>query len=753
MRALIAIPSAEIFSKFMLITFSALEIVQKYINQEKFPDQLLSSSGKEGKHSHRRDKIAPEEFGVRFNIKRDFSKIIREPKWDGAKKARLEGQVIDATSNPVGADPDPNRAYSASGHSVSSDSNELTRPIHRQTSGLACHSNQISANLNNHGGPSAACSFGQPQEDEAQANSLRCTASESRALLKKVKMGFRNAPISIRSAEVALKELEYIILPPRQSGIGYKPPKLDQYTHRRLNSIASCLRLYCNPTLGWTFTRASEIAAIANSHSPKYGAKIRQFIQTFIETGNLPMNNYGVSNHSILENEDLASKIKAHIQSKGKYVKAEDIVKYMQKPEVRERFKTEEVPCLRTAQRWMRDLQYRWTKDPKGQYTDGHEREDVVNYCNNTFIPNWTQLEKRMRFYNSNTMEVTLPNLAPGEAEVVAWMHDESIYRGGERQETHWVPEDESPKPMTKSDGGTLMVSDYISVEGWLRGNNQDEHARVVLAPGNGQEGYMTNIDACNQLKTAIKVAKGRFPAREHVFIYDNATIHTKQPEDAPSARKMPLKPSKIFGVWAKDESGKLVKIWMANAQFADGSPQELYFPPDHLDNPGKFKGMAEILWERGIDPTGLKAECPKFKCAPNTGRKCCAQRVLFNEPDFVCQKSILERIAESHGCRVIFLPKFHCKLNAIEQCWGYAKHVYRQFPPSKSRSQLKINALASLDAVPLTSMRRRGLNGQQAAWATKKYQSHWCLPADIVRKVEAEFHKQCCGDIVQLAI
>ena len=32
----------------------------------------------------------------------------------------------------------------------------------------------------------------------------------------------------------------------------------------------------------------------------------------------------------------------------------------------------------------------------------------------------------------------------------------------------------------------------------------------------------------------------------------------------------------------------------------------------------------------------------------------------------------------KSIGC-YIFIPKFHCKLNPIERCWGTAKHYTRQ--------------------------------------------------------------------------
>ena len=80
---------------------------------------------------------------------------------------------------------------------------------------------------------------------------------------------------------------------------------------------------------------------------------------------------------------------------------------------------------------------------------------------------------------------------------------------------------------------------------------------------------------------------------------------------------------------------------------------------------------------------------------------------MLYNEPDFVAVESLLEITCKARGFQVIFLPKFHCELNFIEQCWGFSKRVYRQFPVSSKEQDLERNVLSALDAVPIESMQQ----------------------------------------------
>ncbi|KAJ8579338.1 hypothetical protein M405DRAFT_897044 [Rhizopogon salebrosus TDB-379] len=124
---------------------------------------------------------------------------------------------------------------------------------------------------------------------------------------------------------------------------------------------------------------------------------------------------------------------------------------------------------------------------------------------------------------------------------------------------------------------------------------------------------------------------------------------------------------------------------------------------------------------------------------------------MLYNQPDFVAVESNLETVCKTRGFSVLFLPKFHCELNFIEQCWGYAKCTYRHYPASSKQADLERNILSALESVPLDCMRRfstracrfidayeKGLNGRQAAWASKKYKGHRVLPESIMRDLDS---------------
>ena len=150
------------------------------------------------------------------------------------------------------------------------------------------------------------------------------------------------------------------------------------------------------------------------------------------------------------------------------------------------------------------------------------------------------------------------------------------------------------------------------------------------------------------------------------------------------SACKMPKHPPRHDHNWGVsvtvlDGEGKPVfdtneKAWsqtvhMGDSTFADGRPLCLYFPKDHPVSPSIFKGMAIILEAHGYSASALWVECKGFKC-PQNATSCCCRHMLYNELDFSEVESLLETTCKARGFQVLFLLKFHCELNFIEQCW-----------------------------------------------------------------------------------
>jgi hypothetical protein len=80
---------------------------------------------------------------------------------------------------------------------------------------------------------------------------------------------------------------------------------------------------------------------------------------------------------------------------------------------------------------------------------------------------------------------------------------------------------------------------------------------------------------------------------------------------------------------------------------------------------------------------------------------------VLYNQPDFADPTSSVEVICQNWEFGVIFLLKYHCELNPIEQCWGASKRVYREYPPLNTEAELEQNVLSSLATVEVGAICR----------------------------------------------
>lgn len=141
---------------------------------------------------------------------------------------------------------------------------------------------------------------------------------------------------------------------------------------------------------------ALEQAAVVAGQGPWLAHRLREWTRAFAaDKKYLPTHQYGCWNLSILADEDLALEIHLHLQSKGKWVSAMDIVRYLDTLEIKKRLNLKKTISERTAQQWMKVIGYWWKAELKGQYQDGHKHKDMVEYRQNVFLPAMKAIEDR----------------------------------------------------------------------------------------------------------------------------------------------------------------------------------------------------------------------------------------------------------------------------------------------------------------------------------------------------------------------
>ena len=96
----------------------------------------------------------------------------------------------------------------------------------------------------------------------------------------------------------------------------------------------------------------------------------------------------------------------------------------------------------RTARQWLVRLGWRNKLLRKGVYMDGHERQDVVEYRNKTFLPMMASYRDRMVKWElregSDELVHADPKLRPGEKRIIALFQDESSFHANEYKRTIW---------------------------------------------------------------------------------------------------------------------------------------------------------------------------------------------------------------------------------------------------------------------------------------------------------------------------
>ncbi|KAJ7732978.1 hypothetical protein B0H16DRAFT_1732494 [Mycena metata] len=259
----------------------------------------------------------------------------------------------------------------------------------------------------------------------------------------------------ITSAGAALTDIE-LFLRGRSRGKsgGFIPPDLSPWVRVRMEGIHSHLALYTNPnsvTYGkWGLS--ARTAAIAAGRDVYCARRFANLSREYIMSRKvLPINPYGTWKKSMLADKDLANDIREHLQELGKFITADKLVNYLSRPDVMDKHGLDKGISVRTARRYLNDLGYRFTAEKKGQYCDGHEREDVVYYRAEIYLPTLKGFQDHSCIFDADG-SVTTPSLPPGA------------------RRTSWYHKDAPATPYRKGDGASYMVADYFSADfGWLR--------------------------------------------------------------------------------------------------------------------------------------------------------------------------------------------------------------------------------------------------------------------------------------------
>jgi hypothetical protein len=311
-----------------------------------------------------------------------------------------------------------------------------------------------------------------------------------------------------------------------------------------------------------------------------------------------------------------------------------------------------------TARRWLIRLGWRRTLVRKGVYKDGHNREDVVEYRQDVFLPKMEALEQLMTKFEGPDLVRSDPELLPGQKRIIACFHDECSFHAHDAVSTAWLRPGEQPL-RKKGRGRIIHVSDFICEEtGRLVVRDADgtitHDARKIIFPGSNGDAWWDTAQLMTQMKDAIDIFETANPDCQALFIFDQSSAHASLPPDALRAFEM----NKTNGGKQRKQKDTVIPQSNPHARFR-GKAQKMTVK-------GEAKGLEQVLKERGFDTKRFK----RAKCAPvcpYESQGCCMARTLSQQDDFKNQTSMLEDLITSRGHLCMFLPKFHCELNPIE--------------------------------------------------------------------------------------
>ncbi len=383
----------------------------------------------------------------------------------------------------------------------------------------------------------------------------------------------------------------------------------------------------------------------------------------------------------------------------------------------------------------------------KGIYTDGHERSDVVR-DRQRFLRDMEAHQLLMsKFIESSRMRIVAnekivepifyeeePTLKNDEKKHVFIVQDECTFYANDGLKKGWLHEGEAPTFKPKSDGYSLMVSEFLcECHGPLfkiNAEGQKEYARVIFHAG--KDNYFNADKLLVQLQEKVVACfEHLHPDCVGVFAFDNSLVHLKSYMNV-NLLNVNTGPNQKLSNVVEPITTKFI---CSNAETGESDIKEqpiVYWQNEKMI----VKGLVDIVKERGLWVEDMKSRCRDAKkCKENSC--CCAYRVLQQQPDFANRFSITEDYLHSSGHKTIRFPRYHCELNHIELFWGEAKRYCRR-NCDYSKDSLMETLEKAFESIPLWKIQkfsrfcrkymdayRNGLTGEVLEASVKKRAQH----------------------------
>ena len=186
------------------------------------------------------------------------------------------------------------------------------------------------------------------------------------------------------------------------------------------------------------------------------------------------------------------------------------------------------------------------------------------------------------------------------------------------------------------------------------------------------------------------------------VFCFDQSTNYNSIAENALVATKINLSP--------RGAQHKMHNSWYID-KYGEKHIQLMIFSNDHpvVQLRRKPKGIKQVLLECNLwlmKKICLVCEKCSEKHINEKSRRfdCCVQRIMFLQPNFLEQRSLLEEAVVNANHILERYLKFYCECNFIEHYWSYVKWKTRK-TCSYNYTELLKQILKVLNSVSITAI------------------------------------------------